>query len=195
MFHAARLCGAVLMAVLSSGATWAQTKPAGDGAAPGAPAQAPVGAEPGFTTASYGDWLLRCDNANLPTGHKHSCEAVQTLQIQGQQAPFAQVAFGHVDGTAPLHLVVALPVNIAFSSIVKVGLDDKDPKPLELVWKRCLPGACFADAVAGNDVLGRWRAATAPARLQYTDATGRNVAVPVSFRGMSQALDALQKQP
>ncbi len=188
MFDAARLSGSVLMFVLSSGAAWAQTKPA-------APAQASVGSEPSLTTASYGDWTLRCDNATLPTGQKRSCEAVQMLQLQGQQAPFAQVAFGRPDGAAPLHLVVALPVNVAFPSAVRMGLDDKDPNALELAWKRCLPGACFADAVAGNDVLGRWRAATAPARLQFIDGAGRTVAVPVSFRGMPQALDALQKQP
>lgn len=191
MSNAVRLSGAVLVSILAVGVAWGQTKPAA-GAAPNAPA--PVGAEPGFTTASYGDWILRCDNATLPSGQKHSCEAVQTLQLQGQQSPFAQVAFGHPDGSAPLHMVIALPVNTVFPSTVKVGLDDKDPKPLELAWKRCLPGACFADAVANNDVLGRWRGATAPARLQFTDSAGRDVAVPVSFRGLPQVLDALQKQ-
>ena len=142
------------------------------------------------------DWVLAaCDNANSAAGSRHSCEAVITLQLQGQRAPFAQVAFGHLDANAPLRLVVALPVSVVFPSTVKIEIEEKDSHPLELAWKRCLPGACFADAVVGNDVVGRWRGSDPPpVHLRYVDGTGREVVLPVSSRGMPQALDALLRQ-
>src|SRR5262249_52420613 len=73
----------------------APTRPA---AAPGPAAQTP--AEPGApsaTTASYGDWVLRCSQtADTPV-----CEVAQTIYVQGQQAPIAVVAIGREKKSAP----------------------------------------------------------------------------------------------
>lgn len=175
-----------MMVAAACGAAWAQTKPA-------APATPPVSAEPKTTTATYGDWTLRCETA---AGEKprHLCEVIQTMQVQGQQAPVAQVAFGRPEGTTELHLIAVLPVNVVFPSTVRIGVDEKDPRPMELQWRRCMPGGCFADVAANEEAIGRWRTATAPGRLQFRDATGRDVALPVSFRGLAQALDGLGKQ-
>ena len=44
-----------------------------------------------------------------------------------------------------------------------------------------------------DDQLKRWKALTAPARLQFKDSTGRELTIPVSTKGLAQALDALAK--
>ena len=166
-------------------AAWGQAKPA---------APPPVGAEPGQTTATYGDWTLRCELAQTADKPRHLCEVMQVLRPQNQQAPIAQIAFGKVDSGNDLHVVAVLPVNIVLPSSVKIGLDDKDPRPADLVWRRCLPGGCFADAVATEDLLGRWRSATGPGRLTFKDAANRDIAVALPLRGLGQALDAMTKQ-
>ena len=177
--------GALTLVAVSASAL-AQTKP-------NAPPPAPVSAEPKTTTATYGDWTVRCETRPGEKA-KRLCEVVQTLQVQGQQAPVAQVAFGRPEGAGELHLIAALPVNVTFPSSVRVGTDDKDQHPLDLQWRRCLPGGCFADAPANEEALGRWRTAPAPGRLQFKDAAGREVVLPLSFRGLAQALDGLGKQ-
>ena len=154
---------------------------------------APVGQVPAATTATYGDWTLRCESGAPGAPAQGFCEVVQTLQVEGKSAPVAQVAFGRPDHGPTLHFIVALPVNVSFPSAVVVGLDAADPKPLDLAWKRCLPGACFADAIAADDALQRWRAASA-GRIRYLDAAGRDVVLPLSFRGLAPALDALGKR-
>ena len=164
----------------------AQTKPA-------APA-APIGNEPGATTATYGDWTLHCERTGDADKARRFCEVALTVQVPGQQAPVAQLAFGKPAGTDPMRIVAVVPVNVQFPSTVKVSAGDKDPQPLELSWLRCLPGACFAQNLQAGDAVKRWRAEASPGRLAFTDAGGREVAFPISFRGLGQALDALAKE-
>lgn len=180
-----------------SASAWGQTKPLAPGASVQAPAPAqpaaPVSAEPKSTTATYGDWTLRCET-RAGENARRICEVVQTVQLKGQQAPVAQVALGRPAGSSELHVIAVLPVNISFPSTVRISLDEEDAHPAELAWRRCLPGGCFADAVADAETLARWRTAAASGRMQVKDAATREAVLPVSFRGLAQALDALGTQ-
>ena len=184
----ALLCLSLALAFFAVPAAFGQAK------APALPAPGPVGAEPVQTTATYGDWTLRCESGQQGDKARKICEVIQFLQPPGQSTPIAQVAFGKLETGNDLHVVAALPVNIVFPSSVKIGLDEKDPKAVDLVWRRCLPGGCFAEAPATDDALGRWRNASGPGRLVFKDAGNHDIAVAVPFRGLSQALDALAKQ-
>lgn len=173
---------------------------------PSAPAAAvtAVPAEPGVTTASYGDWVLRCQR--LPgEGAPRLCEVSQAMQVQGQAAPVAQLAIGRLPGQDGLRVTVLLPTNVSFPSSVRVGEtkgESKDAREagksggqaLELSWRRCIPGGCLADAAAQEAVLKGWRMAEETGRISFKDADGRELGVPVSFRGLGPALDALAKE-
>jgi hypothetical protein len=43
-------------------------------------------------------------------------------------------------------------------------------------------------------VLRRWKVQTNAERITWTDAAGRDLAIGLSFRGLTQALDALGKE-
>ena len=176
---------AVSIAALWVGGVAAQPKPV---ATP--PAVAP---DPSVTTAAYGDWTLRCE---APQAGKtlRLCEAAQTVQVRGEAAPIAQIAFGHASSAEPVKLVVVLPVNVTFPSTVTIAIGEGDPQPVQLAWHRCLPVGCFAEATSTADVVRRWRSETGQGKLTFKDGGGRDVVVPVSFRGLAQALDALAKQ-
>ncbi|ACA14875.1 putative invasion protein B [Methylobacterium sp. 4-46] len=161
------------------------------------PAAPPVPAEPELTTASFGEWTLRCQR--LAEGEKVTrfCEVAQAVQVQGQAAPLAQVALGRAPGEAGLRLTAVLPVTVSFPSGVRVGLEGKEGREaaaLDLAWRRCLPAGCVADGATREDVLKRWRAGSEPGRLTFKDAAGRDVTLPLSFRGLDQALEALAKE-
>jgi invasion protein IalB len=110
-----------------------------------------------MTTATYGDWLLRCRQT---PGQKppRNCEVVQSLVAQGQTAPVAQLAFGRLAEKGPLYFTAVVPINVSFPSAVRIAFDEKDPTPVVLAWTRCLPGGCFASVELTDDVLARWRA-------------------------------------
>lgn len=169
----------------------AATESPGKNQASAAPVPA-VGSDPAATTAAYGDWILKCEK----TGEKSRlCEVAQTIQIKEQDKalPVAQIAFGRLKPGEPLRVTVALPSNITLPSSAALSLNDKDPRPIDLPWRRCLPGTCIADAQPAADALKGILNASEPARLSFTDASGRVVALPLSVRGLQQALDALNK--
>jgi invasion protein IalB len=152
-----------------------------------------VEAEPQSTSATFGDWILRCNRMEIADQPQRVCEVAQTIIIQGQQAPVAELAIGRLKKADPLRVTVVLPVNVAFPSAPQVNLDGQPS--LELIWKRCLPSGCFADATPKDEVFRAWRASKTTGRIETKDAFGRNVVVTISFRGLSQALDALNKEP
>ena len=153
----------------------------------------PVSADPSVTTAVFGDWSLRCEKP-APEKAQRICEAVQTVQLQNQPAPTAQIAFGRSSSADPVRLVVVLPVNVLFPSSVKMGVGDKDADSLDLAWRRCLPVGCFAENPSPDAAVRRWRSETGQGRISYKDAIGRDMQLPISFRGLAQALDALARQ-
>ncbi len=169
------------------------TPPASSPAAP-APAPAAVPSEPQSTVAAFGDWALRCVRQGEGAQATRICEVTQNIQAQGQQGPLAQIAFGRVQRTDPLRLTAVLPPNVSFPSVVRVMMDDKDAQPFDLAWSRCVPGACVAYGEPAAAVIQRFRARTEPARLTFKDSGGRDITVPLSFRGLSQALDAMAKE-
>jgi invasion protein IalB len=75
-------------------------------------------------------------------------------------------------------------------------LSEKDDKsPIELTWQRCIPGGCIASATVADDVMARLGARTEPGGIAFKDAAEHDVAIPLSLRGLTQALAALAKEP
>jgi invasion protein IalB len=195
---------AIAMAIMLTFATGvaavAQQRPVAQAQSPVAqspaatPAPPAIPTEPQSTVATFGDWVLRCVRQGEGAQGTRICEVAQTIQVQGQQAPLAQVAFGRVQRADPMKLTMVLPNNVSFPSSVRVTMDERDTQPFDLTWRRCVPGACIADGEPSVAVIQRFRARTEPARVTFKDAGGRDVVIPFSFRGLSQALDALAKE-
>lgn len=140
---------------------------------------------PERTMAAFGDWVVRCER--VATGR--SCEMAQTTADQRQQ-PVAVVALAR--GTPP-RLVIQVPVNIAVVEPARLTLDP----PLVLPFRSCVPQGCFAELALGDAAVMarlRTRAADAPTRLEWRDPSGAQQGVPVSFRGFSDAFDALGRE-
>jgi invasion protein IalB len=84
-----------------------------------------------------------------------------------------------------------LPINVAFERAPKlIG----DTSSLELAWVRCLPTGCFANAIVPDDLLRKLRILKDPGRVEFRDGAGREVVLPISFRGLGEALDALASE-
>ena len=157
-----------------------------------AQAPAPVAPEPSVTTATYGDWTLRC--ARDPGDAKNTiCEVTQTLVIQGQSAPVAQIAIGRLAPKAPLRLTIIVPVNIAFERAPQLQVEEQANSAAPLGWRRCTQGGCVADSEVKTETLTLWRNAAKQGQLMFRNAGNQDVALPFSFRGLAQALDQLQK--
>jgi invasion protein IalB len=199
------LIGWVLALAISAAPAAAQTPPApqapaakrpAPSAAPTRPAPAPgsvaqnpsLDAGPTSTTATYGDWVVRCSQS----GDTQVCEVAQTIYLQGQQAPIAVVAIGRDKKTSPLRMVLQLPLNVNVATRVKIALKEGDV-PIELNFENCIPTGCFAVVQPADETMRRLRAHTEAGRISYKDASQRDIAFQFSLRGLSLALDALLK--
>ena len=155
----------------------------------------PVDAEPNSTSASFGDWVLRCQRIGNGAETQHVCEVAQQIRAQDQQNPVAELAIGHLKKTDALRLTVVLPVNVTLANPPSFSTDGKAVEPLDLGWRKCMPGGCIADALLKDDVLSRWKVLTSAGSIHWIDAAGRDLAIGLSFRGLTQALDAMAREP
>lgn len=154
-----------------------------------------VDAEPNSTSASFGDWVLRCQRLGNGADVQHVCEVAQQIHGQDQQNPVGELAIGRLKKGDPLRLTFVLPVNVTFLKPPTFSADGSVPEPLDLGWRKCLPGGCIADALLKDDVLRRWKTQKVAGRITWTDAAGRDLAVQLSSRGLTQAIDALSNEP
>jgi invasion protein IalB len=155
--------------------------------------QAPVqGGAPQRTTATYEDWVVQCQTQAGPPLEK-VCDMAQATQMQGKNLPFSRVAIAHPAKGQPVKLFVQVPINVSFATNVRIQTGDSDPG-LAAPFARCVPSGCFADFDIKDDALKRFRTASGAGKLSFADAGGHDVAVPLSFKGFSQAFDALSKE-
>lgn len=183
---------ASVLGMAASGAAGAQpAKPADQKPAP-VPAATPASAEPQATTASFGDWVLRCQHLGADKDSTRLCEVDQIIQVQGQNAPVAQVGIVRPQKSEPLRATVVLPINVTFPSAPKISFDGK--QPIELSWRRCVPVGCVADVALSDETLRLLRAAQGAGKIESRDGAGRDFSLAISSRGLSQALDALARE-
>jgi invasion protein IalB len=157
---------------------------------PAAASAAPPATDPAQTTATYGDWVLRC--VRIENGSR-VCELVQTMTVQGQQQPVAQVAVGY--DKADLRLTLLVPPAISLGRAPVLGVTGAAGPHFDLAWRRCLPSGCFADVQVAPELLKVLRGRSEPMQITFRDAGEREVTLPFSFRGLLPALDALGKEP
>jgi invasion protein IalB len=195
VFFRAGMLGTIIFVSIGLSAAAQQPKSAFPASATKPEPQRPVDAEPNSTLAGFGDWTLRCQRLGHGAEIQRVCEVAQQIRVQDQQNPVAELAIGRLRKVDPLHLTVVLPVNVTFSNPPSFTADGKVPEPFDLGWRKCLPGGCIADAVLKEDMLRRWKIQTSTGHIAWTDAAGRDLQIDLSFRGLTQALDALSKEP
>lgn len=155
------------------------------------PSQSAV-ATPERTTASFGDWVLRCEAV---TGSaKRFCEVVQIMTQQGETNPIAQVAIGKLAPNEGRRLTVVLPTNIAIGTKPLAAVAKAGTPSVELTWQRCKLGACYASALLTDEAISLFNSQSEPGHIVFKDAADRDVSLPLSFRGLPQALAALAKE-
>ncbi|MCZ8173216.1 MAG: invasion associated locus B family protein [Brevundimonas sp.] len=160
-----------------------------------APREAPAAqpsSRPEFTTAGFGDWILRCTQ---PEGRAKNCEIVQSLNVQGQVV--AQFALGRPEAGQPLRLTLAIPPNVALDTpprLVPNAAGNDARGVLDLAWRRCLPTVCLADLAPSDALLQQFRRQNENAQVRFVSGEGRENTLPMSLRGISAALDALARE-
>jgi invasion protein IalB len=118
---------------------------------------------------------------------------VQVTRVQGKDLPFSRVVIAQPSKSEPPKMIVQVPVNVSFSAKVRVQTTQSDPG-VAAPFARCIPLGCFADFTLNDESVKKLRSASGAGKLLFADASGHEIAVPLSFKGFSQAFDALVKE-
>jgi invasion protein IalB len=145
---------------------------------------------PQRSTATYDDWTLVCI---MPSEGRKSCEIVHTQVAQGQSEPVGQVAISRPAKDQPTKIFLQVPPNVWLQNGATFVFDDKVPG-LIATFQWCAPSRCLAEADLPTAAIAKMRARTEPGKVEYKEATQRDVSTPVSFKGFAAALDAMEKQ-
>ena len=180
---------AALLLLASAGAAAAQQQRS---AQPAAPARPATSQEPQRTTATYGDWVVRCDIPPAPPAKK-TCDMEQVAQVQGQPNPISRAAIALPAKGETTKLFIQVPVNVSFAAPVRITADGKDAG-VTTPFRRCVPAGCFAELELRDELQKKFRTSADPGKIIFKDAGDHEVAIPLSFKGFAQAYEALLKQ-
>ena len=185
-------CALALALALATAAQAAADKPKPSPSADAAPKGEAISSDPQLTTATFGDWVERCQRVVAGGEARRVCEVALTVTASGQSAPLAELAVGRPKKGAPLRLTLVLPVNVSFPSAPRITPEGADP--VDLGWRQCVPAGCFADIAFGAEDQRNWRDAKT-ARVESKSSAGTLFNFEISLRGLPQALDAMAKEP
>lgn len=152
--------------------------------------------EPASTTATFGAWTVRCnavankDDAKAPS--EKLCEMVQSIRIRKTGQVLIEIAFGRLNKTDPISLVIKVPATVWLRSAISVSLGDKvKPTPdFEASYFRCHPQYCLADKkLTSNQQESLLKAKSIT--VGFTDATQKTAHIPVSLDGFAPAFNSI----
>jgi invasion protein IalB len=141
------------------------------------------------TTATYNDWVVRCEKGD----QGNVCEMTQTTQLKDTSQLVSLIAVGAPKADGSAKVVFQLPVNVWLQAGVTLASSDGQTAIVSN-FTRCLPAGCFAETDINQTVLKKLRAMKDQGSLRFKDGNQKDVTIPVSFKGFTQANDAMAKE-
>lgn len=143
------------------------------------------------STEIFGDWAVVCGLA-AGGAHERLCEVTTTITESGQPVPVARIAFLRQRNGNPMRIVAVVPGAVSITPGVTLAVVAGDPS-INLIYKFCVPSICTAEGELGEGQMHKFRGQSQTGHLAFSDPSGKEIDVKVSFKGFDQALDALFK--
>jgi invasion protein IalB len=147
---------------------------------------------PQRTVAVYDDWLVSCVIPPEAVAQK-LCEMVHSQKIPGQPDPVGQITISRGSKNEQLKIFFQVPANVWLQTGVNFIFDDK-ASGLLATFRWCAGARCLADADLGDGIVAKLRTQIESGRIEFKEATQREVSIPVSFKGFVSAMDALARE-
>jgi invasion protein IalB len=207
----------LLSSILFAFSTMAQEQPAPAANAPAnagptqSPAPAPAANEqqpaPQARVQKFDDWYYRCVDGKAADGAvATSCEVAQIATVkQGDQdvniltlavakapvsAPAASDKKAVKQAAVELVLTTLVPLNMYLPA--GISIDASDKQVVQLAYRNCNQAGCWAQQKLDNKMVAALsKASDGTGHVQMMN--GQKVNIKFSLKGLSAALDALQK--
>ncbi len=156
-----------------------------------APAK-PVPADPGAGTAQrFDDWRLGCERR--PGTERETCFVEQRVGHKDAPERLAlAVAIGFFAPGGKPAMIIKVPPAVVQEAGIIIKVDDQQVR--EVGIRQCGPENCSVMALVGDDLLAEMRAGKEAIVAYSRKESAEIVRVPVSLRGLTRGLAALQKR-
>ena len=137
--------------------------------------------QPVQTTATYGDWTVRC---RADANKKELCEMLQVVRAKNQQAALANIAVGRLPNDETMRIVVQLPIAVHLPGAVNLKVGAKVLATAQ--FQSCFQAFCLARAdltPEASDAFKKARTMT----IAFQDRSEAEKTVPVSLMGFTAA--------
>jgi invasion protein IalB len=141
------------------------------------------------TSATYDDWTVSCVNQAPPS--IKTCQVLQAQTLQGQTAQLTRIAITPVPSRRLAKVYFQVPSNVRIASGIRLlGGGEESFVTAAFLW--CASSRCIAESDVSAELLDSLAKAS-QARIVFKDANEREVAVPISTKGLSQTLNAMNE--
>jgi len=144
--------------------------------------------EPKQTTATYGDWTVRCATRNTDTGR--ICELVQSVRTRGNRGILTQIAIGKLPGAKVMKMVFQVPTNVLLANGVTLTLDGTDVLNANFLF--CTPSSCLAELEFTAEIQTKLQQAK-KAAIKFVMVNRKDISVPMSLKGFADAFIGITK--
>lgn len=139
---------------------------------------------------TFDDWIVRCEPADPDAfGAQDLCEMYQQVSEQETGQTVLEIVVGYPPGENELVALLNLPLGIRLPPGGQLRIEDLEP--IEFPIQICIASGCRADLVLDSDAISAMRSGE-EATIVIADPQGRGVALPISLRGFSAALNELE---
>ena len=146
-----------------------------------------------------GDWGLVC--ADAAGGVKQTCYIIQTAQLSQPNAEqpdaepatqrILQTRIGYLDEEKNPSLLITVPLGVLIPPGVQVELEGHEKVTVPMF--RCDGGGCLAQGVMPESLVAAFKNGTT-AKVTFFDPAQRGIGVPLSLKGITKALAALDEK-
>src|SRR5262249_36727123 len=143
------------------------------------------------TSATFDDWTVSCA-IGTPPATQMACDMSQSQKMEGQANPTTLISLSRADKQHPYKITAIVPSNVWVLTGIRVVIDDQVLGTAAIKW--CLPNRCLAETDLTDDALKKLRGRSDAGKLEFKEASQRDVSMPISFRGFGQALAFMEKQ-
>jgi invasion protein IalB len=145
---------------------------------------------PRRTAATYDDWTITC--IYTADTKQRSCELSQAQVLRDQQSPSSRITV-EPSSNDSFKLNFQIAANVHIAEGVRLLGNDQEPIAIAAIqW--CGPAYCVAETRTNSDALKKLNDQDSSGRLVYKNASQKDMIIPVSFKGFSQAAKLMQTQ-
>ena len=158
------------------------------------PGVAPV---PGLEIETFDDWSAVCGKSvkgpgGIVSPNERLCEVVTVITKSGESAPFVRISLLPQETVKPIRMVAIVPAAVSIPTGLSFTLAPGKPS-VNLNYKFCAAYACVAEGEIPREQMVTFQDSLQTGNLTFSDPNGNKIEVKVSFKGLTQALNAMQK--